>query len=136
MKKNVVYIDGPKDKVNILLDFFLKRGFDLYDGTLSNEGKNLYLAPPQIPTEIIVALIGAAGVVVAELIKVIKQREEGKKQQSTKENAKKSDDERKNGIAVEIEGSNVYKISINSNVPIEEIEITVKTVSEKLSDIR
>lgn len=68
-----VTITGSKEAVNLLRDFFLKHGFEL-DTEDALPDQFLYHAPPTIPTEIIVALIGCAGSIIVQMMQIFEQR--------------------------------------------------------------
>lgn len=126
-KKSIVFIEGPKEKVNIVCDFFLNNGFVLYSDASSEEEANQYFAPPEIPTEIIVALIGAAGSAIVELIKIIEQRRKEKQKIKIKDN---SDGAGTTGIAIKKDSPNTYTFSIDPDTPVEEIKIIFEISSK------
>lgn len=115
-----VTITGSKEAVNLLRDFFLKHGFEL-DTEDELPDQFLYHAPPTIPTEIIVALIGCAGSIIVQMMQIFEQR-------------KKEKDKEKKGnsitltISITQETTDSYAISVKGDSP-ENLQIITQTLS-------
>ena len=113
-----VTITGSKEAVNLLRDFFLKHGFEL-DTEDALPDQFLYHAPPTIPTEIIVALIGCAGSIIVQMMQIFEQR-------------KKKTKKKRNSITLTIsitqETKDSYAISVKGDSP-ENLQIITQTLS-------
>ena len=78
---NYVTINGPKEAVDLLCNFFINHGCEL-DEDDSPQDDFLYHAPG-IPTEITVALIGFCAQLICQLIQTLRQQKNDNSLQKT-----------------------------------------------------